>query len=539
MIFFLGAYFFVIPNMSELKRKPREIFKVNKVENKAEAVELFGSGDSKMAAPKMSGSGITRDKDNLDKMLLRKPKPDELALKNKIDEMREDVEEDKKMSDEKLFPGDVLKIEAGRVKKEGDPGKRSLLKQLPGRATVAAASGEREGFGGMDYKMDRKGFNWNAPIAALPGDQTKGGYYRPGEREFAGGGGRGRVGNYEDISDMLDVKIFKYADPASGEKYFELVITAKPKADFKVLAKELIFLIDSSKSITPDKLETVKKGMNKVLKALAPEDRFNVVAFRGELTKFQPKSVNVNGKFLKDAQIFVNSLSTTGQTDVNNALMGIVSDQVEFVPSYVILITDGRPTTGVTNSKRIIQEITRKNEMARPVFAFGGGDRVNKYLLNFISYQNRGWSTFSDRTFQMEEDLLSLYHEIDSPILLNVRYRVNGIDINEVYPKYLPDFFKGGKFRVYGRYDSEDEVFSMQLLGEMSGGTKELLFRKSLHDAEQGDASIAREWAFSKIYYLISEDTLNTNSDKKSFKEIDNLSKKYGIVTPYNAVERD
>ena len=280
------------------------------------------------------------------------------------------------------------------------------------------------------------------------------------------------------------------------------------------------------------------KAVKNVLWELNPYDRFNVVAFRGDVVRFKEQSVPVSDLDLYEADLFIKKLVAVGQTDVNSALLDIVSNHVTFSPSYVMLMSDGRPTKGVLDSRHIIQEITRKNSMERPIFCFGGGARVNRYLLDFISYQNRAWSSIAPTSYEITDYFNDFYRQIKDPLLVNVRYRVNKLDAEEIYPKFLSDFYRGRPFVLYGRYDKED-VFSIQLLGQIRGETKEVIHTDSLKEAEEGDANVAKEWAFTKIYHLISQLAMGMGDPVRLRREINSLSKKYDIITPYDLKDGD
>lgn len=73
----------------------------------------------------------------------------------------------------------------------------------------------------------------------------------------------------------------------------------------------------------------------------------------------------------------------------------------------------------------------------------------------------------------------------------------------------------------------------MQLLGDIGGETKDLVFSRSLVKARKGNADVMKGWAFNKIYYLINQVTLQGNRPEL-LKEIHELSARYGITTPYS-----
>lgn len=344
---------------------------------------------------------------------------------------------------------------------------------------------------------------------------------------------KGDIAKYESLDDFMDIAVFTYEDPKDHEKYFMIKIFAKKGARaLESMPKEIIFAIDSSLSIHPGRLDEIKKGMTGVLKDLNKGDVFNIVAFKDKTKLFAPKSVPADAGTIKEAEQFVGSLEASQQTDVYMAFKNIVDQPLARHPSNVMLISDGRPTHGIVGSREVISSVTRVNKRARPVFAFSGGAKVNRYLLDFISYQNRAWAQYIKETRDIKKGLVEFYGKIKDPIFINLRYRLNGVNEADVYPRSLPDFYKNAEFTLFGTYKEEDK-FSMQLLGDTQSKTKELIFQRSLATAPKGSADIMRGYAFNRIYHLISRMTTE-GTTPALLREVDALSRRYGITTPYS-----
>ena len=526
-LFLAASPYIVLHGMRQIVDQTRKMFRLKDVQEKITTVSFTGDVDQQVLSVKMSQppSGL-KDK-AFQKMMLEEKAEKDLSLDSKKEKLKKEKLD--RMEKEKFDIDDMLKTEAEKSKKEIAPEERSLAEKLLSEEMVEQADRS-----GADVNHDAVQRSLNGPVSDADNwDPSLAGSFRPGDNESSSVSGRTRVGDYVDIGEYLEVYLSTYVEPDTGEKYFKLIVMVLPGVQLKAIPKEVIFLLDSSKSITEEKLSYIKKGVYDSVKNLNPGDRFNTIAFRGDLIKFENASVPVREKSVDEVRTFIEGLQAIGQTDVENALLGITKEPVRFDPSYVILMTDGRPTTGVTDSRKIIQQITRTNNMKRSIFCFGGGRRVNKYLLDFISYQNRAWSHFAKTTYDMEKDFDIFFDQIKDPLLLNVRYLLNGVDSEEVYPKYLSDFYLGRPFVLYGRYEDED-LFSMQLLGGVDGTTKEFIFKQSLKSAQEGGEEIAREWAFMKMYYLISRNTMGKGDPVRLRGEIDKLSRKYNIPTPYD-----
>ena len=363
-----------------------------------------------------------------------------------------------------------------------------------------------------------------------------------GNSSYDQGGGvgesKGEILKYESLDDFLDIQVFTYQDPpAAGgkdsEKYYMIKIFAKKAAKaLKVMPKEILFTIDCSLSISPERLDEFKRGISACLKNLNKKDVFNIIAFQDKALPFRPTSVAATPDTIKEAERFVSSLTSNRATDVYNAFENIVKSPLARKPSNIILISDGRPTHGIVDSRELINSVTRLNNKARPIFAYSGGAKVNRYLLDFMAYQNRAWSQFIKERGQIHKGLADFYAKIKDPVFLNLRYQLNGLSPDEVFPRALPDFYRNAEFTIYGTYGNQDQ-FSMQLLGDVQGETKELIFSRSLAEAEKGGPEIKKGYAFNKIYHLISEMTTK-GQDPKTLKEIQALSQRYNVTTPYS-----
>lgn len=371
------------------------------------------------------------------------------------------------------------------------------------------------------------------PDEGMPGFTPMEGTYGNADFDHGMQEAKGDIVKYKSLDDFLDIEVKTYQDAADGQKYFRIKIFAKPGAkELKVMPKEILFAIDCSLSISPERLDEFKRGIGQSLKNLNPEDVFNIVAFKDKAFLFSDKPIKPTPEVIKQAEQFVASLTSNRNTDVYNAFEKIIEASPSRRPSNIILISDGRPTHGVRDSRELINKVTRLNGKVRPIFAYSGGAKVNRYLLDFLAYQNRAWSQFIKDRGKIHKGLADFYSKIKDPIFLNLRYQINSLDESEVFPKTLPDFYRNAEFTIFGKYTGEDK-FSMQLLGDFENETKELIFQRSLAESQKGDADIMKGYAFNKIYHLISRMTTE-GQNAQLLEQIRDLSKRYGIETPYS-----
>ena len=241
--------------------------------------------------------------------------------------------------------------------------------------------------------------------------------------------GMGHESQSMDLGTALTYQLFKYQDPVSGQKYFKLAVKVRDATmNFPVIPKEIIFLLDASGSIGMERLTQFEKGLTYSFKHLNPNDRFNILVFKDKTIIFSPVSLKPNPENIKNAVEFLEELKSWSTTDIYGALRASINLKNPFVPSYRVFMSDGFPTIGIIDARRVINEISRINDNKVSIFTFGGGASVDPYMLDFIAFKNRGWSRVCDREYFMGREFSRLYDEIKDPLLLNVRYYVSGLN---------------------------------------------------------------------------------------------------------------
>ncbi|MFO7974601.1 MAG: VWA domain-containing protein [Candidatus Hydrogenedentota bacterium] len=341
--------------------------------------------------------------------------------------------------------------------------------------------------------------------------------------------------NYEFLDDLVDIEIATYRPADDPLGYFRLSIVPKAGESIEVLPKDVTFVLDASSSIAQPKLNNTIKGFQEALTRLRPEDRFNIIVFRDTATDFERGFVNATPEEKAAALRFVKGLESYGKTDVYSAIGPVIEKEPrEGIAGLVFLISDGRPSAGMLDSRAIINAVTEKNEPRNTVLAFGGGNTVNQYLLDLLAFRNKGYSYVSPSWNDIPSDLPQFFGTVSDPILVNCRADFGRISEESVFPKELPDFFKGQGVTVYGRYDPErNKDFAMRLTGVAGDRNKEVIFKADLEEAETGDKGIAKDWALRKIYYLIGEMT-RLGPQPELVNELDRLHKEYGLKTSYS-----
>ncbi len=122
-------------------------------------------------------------------------------------------------------------------------------------------------------------------------------------------------------------------------------------------------------------------------------------------------------------------------------------------------------------------------------------------------------------------------------MLGNLKLDMSDVQTDLVYPRNLPDLFRGSQLTLIGRYRNPSDMTNVRLLLSGLGSGKERSFfynelRFPLRD-EKNDF-LPRLWATRRVGWLMEQ--IRTNGENQELRdEIVDLGTRYGIVTPYTS----
>ena len=335
---------------------------------------------------------------------------------------------------------------------------------------------------------------------------------------------------------FLNIRPFVYIDEEEERGYFRLDLSPNGKAKgLEPIKKDVYFLVDSSKSISKYQLKEFKGGLLNGIQSLQPDDRFNVVDFTTESVPcFPGLSINSLDNINK-ASNFISKLNSYGKTDVYTSIKPYVTDAAreENRPILLFVMTDGVSTVSESmENSQLIQKITESNKQNVSVFGFSCGDDINSFLLDFMTYRNRGDSLIINGT-QGAANSLSNYINSRSQILVSdLNYRYMGKHKEDLFPKSLPHLYQNRTLSIFGTFDLNEEENMIQMLGLSSAGKRQLIYKLRYEDAERGSRELAKSWAAQKIFHLIGK--LTDKKDKSVIQEISRLQQKFEVYIPYD-----
>lgn len=269
-----------------------------------------------------------------------------------------------------------------------------------------------------------------------------------------------------------------------------------------VTPKELVFVLDTSGSMSGFPIEKAKETMRLALDNLYPDDTFNLITFSGDTRILFDQPVRATKSNLRRAQNFLASTTGYGGTEMMSAIKAALepSDKQSHV-RIVCFMTDGF----VGNDMQIIAEV-QKYKNAR-VFAFGVGNSVNRFLLDGIARAGRGEVEYVGLHDDGSAAAKRFHQRVRNPLLTDISIDWGELPVADVYPKRIPDLFGAKPVLLTGRYSAPGSG-TIKLKGNMAGNpfTREIQVTlpesMALHDV------LAPLWARARIDSLMTEDYL-------------------------------
>ncbi len=336
----------------------------------------------------------------------------------------------------------------------------------------------------------------------------------------------------------VDILPFRQLEEEGG--YFMALLTpSESLRDTAVEPRDIVFVLDRSGSMRGEKLEQARAAIASVVSKLRPQDSFAFVWFDTRVEAFTEKAVQASPERLEEALAFLEDLSADGGTNLHG---GLVAGLDAFVlgtgrPRYLVLLTDGLPTEGVTDTDAIVAMASLRNELGARIFTFGIGDDVNTVLLDRLSMESAGASLYIRPGQSVADVVESFFAQIASPVLANPALEMGSFGALDPYPATLPDLFAGQTTAVVGRYENPGEA-EVVVRGVSGGADSVVRYRVSLPAYATQNSHVPRIWATRHVGTLLQQVRLG-DQDPALVEETRRVAERFGVVTEFTNFVQD
>ena len=315
-----------------------------------------------------------------------------------------------------------------------------------------------------------------------------------------------------------------------SENFF-LAMVEPPKAvpAAQISPRDYIFVVDISGSMHGYPLETAKALLDKLIGSLRPSDTFNVMLFSGSNRMLAPASVPATRANIDRALQTIRQVGGGGSTEIVPALRRVAElPKQPDVSRSVIVITDGYVT--VENE---VFRLVRKNLGQANVFAFGIGTCVNRHLIEGIARAGQGEAFVVTRPEDAAAQAARLQQMIESPVLTQVKARLEGLDAYDTLPAQLPDVLGGRPVVVFGKFRGTPGAGAKLVV---EGRSAEGAYRAEANAEgrdDQATSALRHLWARERIAMLSDQEALEGGGAQK--EAITALGLQYSLLTQYTS----
>jgi Ca-activated chloride channel family protein len=300
----------------------------------------------------------------------------------------------------------------------------------------------------------------------------------------------------------------------------------------EVTPKELVFVLDTSGSMSGFPIEKAKETMRLALNGLYPQDSFNLITFSGDTHILFPQPVPATKENLRIALSFLESRSGGGGTEMMKAIRAALdpSDSQTHV-RIVCFMTDGY----VGNDMEIIAEV-QKHPNAR-VFSFGIGSAVNRFLLDKMAEYGRGEVEYVGLQDDGSAAARRFHERVRNPLFTDISVDWGRLPVKDLYPKRIPDLFSAKPVLLYGRYTGNGKGI-IRLKGKLAGREMVREISVDLPRSEPHHDVLATLWARTRIDDLMGQDYkgLQQGTARQDVREaITQLGLDYRLMTQFTS----
>ncbi|HZS11223.1 MAG TPA: VIT domain-containing protein [Nitrospirales bacterium] len=315
--------------------------------------------------------------------------------------------------------------------------------------------------------------------------------------------------------------------------FFTLILQPPDRvAPQEVAPKELVFVLDTSGSMSGFPIEKAKETMRLALQGLYARDTFNLITFAGDTHILFPHPVPATPENLHTAHAFLESRHGGGGTEMMKAIRAALdpSDAQDHI-RIVCFMTDGY----VGNDMEIIAEVKR-HPNAR-VFSFGIGSAVNRFLLDGMAAHGRGEVEYVGLQDDGSAAARRFHERVRNPLLTDITVDWGGLPVSELYPKRIPDLFGAKPVIVHGRYQGAGHG-TVRIRG-MAGGRA--IVREVAVDLPATEARhdvLATLWARTRVEDLMAQDYAGIQQGRPAAEikqAITKLGLDYRLLTHYTS----
>uniref|UniRef100_A0A8C5WLA4 Inter-alpha-trypsin inhibitor heavy chain 3 n=1 Tax=Leptobrachium leishanense TaxID=445787 RepID=A0A8C5WLA4_9ANUR len=323
-------------------------------------------------------------------------------------------------------------------------------------------------------------------------------------------------------------------------------------ASLKNVPKNVVFVIDRSGSMSGTKIKQTYEAFLQILDDMPVEDHFGIITFDDQIEYWKNTMVTADSTNIAEAKKYVTGIHARGMTDINAALLEAAAmlkkatkekALPEISTSLILFLSDGDPTSGVTDLNRIVRNAKEAVGGDATLYCLGFGRDLDYSFLEKLSQENGG---LARRIYEDSDAALQLkgfYNEVAYPMLLDVEIQYLDNSIEYLTQNNFRHYFQGSEIIVAGHIGNNNlKILTCQVTGQ--GETEKFFVNVDAKITEVNEEQdyifsgfTERLWAYLTIEQLLTKQSSAEGEEKTNItdKALE-LSLKYSFVTPLTSM---
>jgi len=294
--------------------------------------------------------------------------------------------------------------------------------------------------------------------------------------------------------------------------------------------RDWAFVLDMSGSMS-GKYQTLVDGVQRALKGLNPEDRFQLILFDDSVEDLTRGWINSTPENVKQWSNKLAATAPRGGTNLyaglNHALKALDADRT----GAIVLVTDGEANIGVTEKKKFLKLMEGHDVR---LFTAVMGNGANRPLLNAMTKISNGFAVSVSNSDDISGKIMEFTSKVSHQALHDLNLKIAGIKVADMTPNNIHSLYRGEQLTVFGHYWGSGDA-KVTLNGKVSGESKQYTSTFAFPDNETRYPEIERLWAYAKIQDLKDQiDYLGSDADFKN--AIIDLAVENSLVTDYTSM---
>jgi Ca-activated chloride channel homolog len=291
-------------------------------------------------------------------------------------------------------------------------------------------------------------------------------------------------------------------------------------------SREVIFIIDTSGSMSGASIEQAREALLTGLSTLRPNDRFNLIQFNSSFDCLFDAPVAATADKIADARRYVIGLRANGGTEMLPALSAAFAmPRSQEHLRQILFVTDG----AVSNEAELMRTIHEGLGDAR-LFTVGIGSAPNGYFMRTAAQTGRGTFTFIGQAGEVEQRMSDLLHKLTTPALTDIELHWPA----GVTPEYAPE-------QISDLYADEPIIITARLPRKtrgtlaISGKAARAWTRQISLDEVESRAGVATLWARNRIADIVNQQAQGV-ADDVIRQQVLPLALEYQVVSKYTSL---